>query len=74
MILSFGAVCRTATLPGLNWTEANERKVALALFLLEELDLYLAENDNDLFYTLSGGMIQFLDELEQCVDWLLGSV
>ena len=59
-----------ASWPGLNWTEANERKVALALFLLEELDLYLAENDNKLFYTLSGGMFQFIEELDFCIQQL----
>ncbi len=53
-----------ANWPGLNWEKINERKIALTLFLLEELDLYLAENDNKLFYTLSGGMLQFMDELE----------
>ncbi len=56
--------------PGLNWADLSKRKTVLALFLLEELDLYLAENDNKLFNTLSGGMLQFLDEFDPCIKQL----
>jgi hypothetical protein len=56
--------------PTLGWGDSARRKIAVALFLLEELNLYLSENDNQLFSRLSGGMRQFMDELELCIQQL----
>lgn len=59
-----------ANWPGLNWQESQQRKKALALFLLEELDLYLEENDNRLFSQASVGLSRFVENIEQYIDIL----
>ena len=52
-----------ASWPGLEWNDYNKRPATLALFLLEELDLKLMENDNRLFTSLDSGFSNFYQEL-----------
>ncbi len=59
--------------PGLEWQEHNKRPARIALFLLEELDLKLLENDNSLFTSLDSGLKNFCQELE-CILPLFVSV
>jgi hypothetical protein len=49
--------------PGLEWYDHNKRLARIALFLLEELDLKLMENDNSLFSALDSGLKIFCQEL-----------
>ncbi|MES9902891.1 MAG: hypothetical protein ABW168_09425 [Sedimenticola sp.] len=49
--------------PGLEWHDYNKRHGRLALFLLEELDLKLMENDNSLFTSVDSGLKNLCQEL-----------
>ena len=51
------------TWPGLEWQDSKRRKATLALFLLEELDLKLMENDNSYFTSLDSGLENFYQEI-----------
>lgn len=49
--------------PALNWQAKDQRRIAAALFLLEELQLHLQENDNPCFYRAGVGLQTLLAEL-----------
>jgi thiamine kinase-like enzyme len=54
--------------PYLNWKNDRNRKVMLKLFLLEEIDFLLEENDNSLFYGQSFGLSPFFKELKKILE------
>lgn len=49
--------------PKVDWRGKQQKIKLLLVFLLEELTLYLQENDNPLFFRLSGGLEQFVEEM-----------
>lgn len=59
-----------ATWSGMEWSDPGKRRVALALFLLEELELKLTENDNTLFTDLDAGFQGFYQELVSIIPML----
>ena len=52
--------------PELNWKNKESKKISLLLFLLEELDFYIAENANPLFFNHSKKDIKRYTEIEKC--------
>ena len=55
------------TWPDLEWGNHKQRRITLVLFLIEEMVLYLEENHNPLFYSLSGGMKDYCGEMESAL-------
>ncbi|HBG05053.1 MAG TPA: hypothetical protein DDY22_05750 [Geobacter sp.] len=53
--------------PGMEWRDHGRRRATLALFLLEEMDLKLTENDNPLFTFLDAGFQSFSHELASII-------
>ena len=51
----------------IEWRSIRNRLLSARIFLLEELDLHLTENDNSQFFQLGAGLLQLHQEIE---DWL----
>jgi hypothetical protein len=51
--------------PFLDWKDRDARKISLILFLLEETDFLLEENENPFFYGEALGLSPFVSELQQ---------
>ena len=54
--------------PGIDWNKADERNIAVHIYLLEELCFHIQENDNPIFRKLNHGFDEFVKELEA---WLV---
>ena len=54
--------------PELNWKNKESKKISLLLFLLEEIDFYITENTNPLFFNNSKKIIERFNELEKCFE------
>ena len=52
--------------PEINWKNKKSKRINLLLFLLEELDFYITENSNPLFYNSSKKNIKRYIEIEKC--------
>jgi hypothetical protein len=50
--------------PFLDWKDSDARKISLIVYLLEEIDFLLEENENPLFYGETLGLSPFMNELE----------
>ena len=59
--------------PFLNWQNESSRRISLRLYLLEEIDFLLEENDNPFFYGQTYGLNPFLNELKQIMRYLSDS-
>jgi hypothetical protein len=51
--------------PFLNWENHNARRISLIVYLLEEIDFLLGENENPLFFGETLGLSPFMNELKQ---------
>jgi hypothetical protein len=49
--------------PEIKWDAKPFKKIALFLFLLEELDFHIEENNNVSFFRESFGLTRFIDEV-----------
>ena len=53
--------------PFLDWKDHDARKISLILFLLEETDFLLEENENPFFHGETLGLSPFMSELQQVI-------
>jgi len=60
--------------PFLNWEFHDTRKISLILFLLEEIEFILEENNNPLFFEEALGLSPFMSELEHVLKNLTANV
>ena len=54
--------------PELNWQNKDSKKISLLLFLIEEIDFHVTENNNPLFFNNSNKIIQRFNELKKCFE------
>jgi len=53
--------------PGFDDTGARQKRLLVSVFLLEELNLHLEENDNPLLFRLDKGCDEFLSEFSRAL-------
>jgi len=54
--------------PELNWKNKESKKISLLLFLIEEMDFHVTENNNPLFFNNSNKIIERFNELKKCFE------
>jgi len=57
--------------PGVTWSDSQWKQLHLFLFLLEELDFYICENNNRLFYNETQTILTRYYEIEACAAMLI---
>ena len=57
--------------PELNWQNKDSKKISLLLFLIEEIDFHVTENNNPLFFNNSNKITERFNELEKCFESII---